>query len=144
MFYKLVFVLFSNFRDLGYNAEGITKTLKTASKVAIDRDLKSLTESIDKVNMNNKPKKSKVSYRKKTIRSKMPLIMLAVFLSLSVGINKYSTKFPTEVAVSNILTIDEAICNPETPETFIDDLSITFRGKTVVIEDVKFRKMNDK
>ena len=88
MFYKLVFVLFKDFKDLGYNAKGITSTLKVAGKFAKDRDLNSLTESIEKVDMTKKDntKKSKISYKRSTIRSKMPLIMLAVFLSFSFGV----------------------------------------------------------
>lgn len=144
MFYKLVFVLFRNFKDLGYNAEGVTKTLKTAGRFAADRDLKSLTETLENANMkDDKPKKSKISYKKKTIRSNLPLIMLAVFLSLSIGVNKYSTNFPEQITVSNISTNREVDCIPKNSETFKSDLIIKFRGKSVVIKDVRYRERNE-
>lgn len=129
MFYKLVFVLFKDFKDLGYNAKGITSTLKVAGKFAKDRDLNSITKSIEKADMtkNDNTKKSKIRYKRSTIRSKMPLIMLAVFLSFSFGIYKYSTNFPTQVAVSNILTESESLCLERSNKKvtyFKDDFSL--------------------
>lgn len=111
MFYKLVFVLFKDFRDLGYNAEGITKTIKTASKVATDKNFKSLTETIDNVNMQNKEtskekQKTKISRKGRTLKSKTPFILLFVFLSFLCGVKKYDTNFNKEIVVSNMLIDD--------------------------------------
>lgn len=145
MFYKLVFVLFKDFKDLGYNAKGITSTLKVAGKFAKDRDLNSLTESIENVDMTKKDntKKSKISYKKNTIRSKMPFIMLAVFISIGLGVHKYSTNFPTEVAVSNILTEGESLREERSTEKvkyFTEDVKFKYKNLCFIVEDVKFKE----
>ena len=150
MFYKLVFVLFKDFKDLGYNAKGITSTLKIAGNFAKDRDLNKLTETIEKVDMtkkDNNTKKSKISYKKNTIRSKMPFIILAVFLSISIGVYKYSTNFPTQVAVSNILTEKESLCAEHSTEKvgyFTEDVKFKYRNFCWVIEDVRFKTVLNK
>ena len=147
MFYKLVFVLFKDFKDLGYNAKGITSTLKVAGKFAKDRDLNSLTESIEKVDMtkNNNTKKSKISYKKNTIRSKMPFIMLAAFLSIGLGVYKYSTNFSTQVAVSNILTEGESLCTEHSTQKVIyrtEDIKFKYKNFCYVVKDVKIKETN--
>lgn len=82
-FYKLVFVLFRDFKDLGFNAKGITETIKTASKVVIHKNLDSVTELLDKqdevedetkdeTKNENKQEdmKKRVKYKNKSLRSK--------------------------------------------------------------------------
>ena len=153
MFYKLVFVLFKDFKDLGYNAKGITETLKVAGKFARDTDLELLTESLnnkleksDMESKNNNIKKSKIRYKKNTIRSKIPFIMMAMFLSIGLGVYKYSTNFPTQVTVSNILTEKESLrdeANSGKITFFTEDVKFKYKNLCYLAKDVKFRKINE-
>ena len=93
-FYKLVFVLFRDFRDLGFNAKGITETFKTASKVVSNRSLEPINEALDKQSINNEENEDnkkesmnkKVKYKKKTLRSKLPTIFIFLIVILCVGL----------------------------------------------------------
>lgn len=98
-FYKLVFVLFKDFKDLGFNAKGIISSIRTASKLVIHKDLDAINraleeqdeskdyiqkDEIDEVDEsslkdnaaeidwenNNKDMNKRVKYRNKTLRSK--------------------------------------------------------------------------
>lgn len=93
IFYKLVFVLFKDFRDLGYNAKGITSTLKAASKIARDKNLDSLTDTIDTMPMKNKVnevKKSKIRYKKNSLGNKVPFVLLLIAMVFSCKTNHFA------------------------------------------------------
>lgn len=47
IFYKLVFVLFKDFKDLGFNSRGIIETAKIATKVISTKNIDALLEEID-------------------------------------------------------------------------------------------------
>lgn len=98
-FYKLVFVLFKDFKDLGFNAKGIISSIRTASKLVIHKDLDAINraleeqdeskdyiqkDEIDEVDEsslkdnaaeidwenNNKDMNKRVKYKNKTLRSR--------------------------------------------------------------------------
>lgn len=46
-FYKLVFVLFKDFKDLGFNAKGIISSIKTASKLVVRKDLDAINRALE-------------------------------------------------------------------------------------------------
>lgn len=98
-FYKLVFVLFKDFKDLGFNAKGIISSIKTASKLVVHKDLDAINraleeqdeskdgiqkDEIDEIEEsslkdnaaeidwenNNKDMNKRVKYKNKTLRSK--------------------------------------------------------------------------
>ena len=46
-FYKLVFVLFKDFKDLGFNAKGIISSIRTASKLVIHKDLDAINRALE-------------------------------------------------------------------------------------------------
>ena len=98
-FYKLVFVLFKDFKDLGFNAKGIISSIRTASKLVVHKDLDAINraleeqdeskdgiqkDEIDEVDEsslkdnaaeidwenNNKDMNKRVKYKNKTLRSK--------------------------------------------------------------------------
>ena len=92
-------------------------------------------------------KQSKISYKKNTIRSKMPFIMLAVFISIGLGVYKYSTNFSTEVAVSNILTERESLRverSTEKVKYFTEDVKFKYKNFCFTVEDVKFKETSNK
>lgn len=45
--YKLIFVLFKNYKDLGFNSKGIIHSVKTVSKIIKDKNLDSIQDLID-------------------------------------------------------------------------------------------------
>lgn len=45
--YKLVFVLFKSYKDLGFNTKGIINSVKAASKIIVDKNLDNLDELIN-------------------------------------------------------------------------------------------------
>lgn len=98
-FYKLVFVLFKDFKDLGFNAKGIISSIRTASKLVVHKDLDAINKAleeqdeskddiwkdeIDEIDEsslrdnaaeidwenNNKDMNKRVKYKNKTLRSK--------------------------------------------------------------------------
>lgn len=83
-FYKLVFVLFKNFRDLGFNAKGLTDSLKTAGKVVTQRSFDPISEVLDESNNENdnneKNMTKKVKYKRRNLRSKLPLVFIFLLL----------------------------------------------------------------
>lgn len=83
-FYKLVFVLFKNFRDLGFNAKGLTDSLKTAGKVVTQRSFDPISEVLDKNNNENDNNEEnmtkKVKYKRRNLRSKLPLVFIFLLL----------------------------------------------------------------
>lgn len=48
-FYKLVFVLFKDFKDLGFNAKGIISSIKTASKLVVHKDLEAINRALEEL-----------------------------------------------------------------------------------------------
>lgn len=46
-FYKLVFVLFKDFKDLGFNAKGIISSIRTASKLVVHKDLDAINRALE-------------------------------------------------------------------------------------------------
>lgn len=83
-FYKLVFVLFKDFRDLGFNAKGLTDSLKTAGKVVTQRSFDPISEVLDESNNENDNNEEnmtkKVKYKRKNLRSKLPLVFIFLLL----------------------------------------------------------------
>ena len=98
-FYKLVFVLFKDFKDLGFNAKGIISSIRTATKLVVHKDLDAIKraleeqdeskdyiqkDEIDEVDEsslkdnaaeidwenNNKDMNKRVKYKNKTLRSR--------------------------------------------------------------------------
>lgn len=88
-FYKLVFVVFKDFRDLGFNAKGLTTSMKAAGKAIVNRDFEPLIQSLDSADDDNdKPqvKKEKVKYKKGSIRNKIPILFIFLFLVSCLGL----------------------------------------------------------
>ncbi len=110
-FYKLVFVLFKDFRDLGFNAKGITDSLKTATKVVTSKSLDPISKAIDKSNDEENKKddqeimNKKVKFKKNTLRSKLPLIFIFL-LSVSCISWKINKQMGSQQAHSIVLTED--------------------------------------
>lgn len=108
-FYKLVFVLFRDFRDLGFNAKGITDSLKTATKVVTSKSLDPISKAIDKSNDEENKKDNqeimnkKVKFKKNTLRSKLP-ILLIFLLSVSCISWKINKQMGSQQAHSIVLT----------------------------------------
>lgn len=112
-FYKLVFVLFKDFRDLGFNAKGITDSLKTATKVITSKSLDPISEVLDKSNDEENKKddqeimNKKVKFKKNTLRSKLPTLLTFVFLlSVSCISWKINEQMSSQQAHSTVLTED--------------------------------------
>ena len=107
-FYKLVFVLFRDFRDLGFNAKGITDSLKTATKVVTSKSLDPISKAIDKSNDEENKKDNqeimnkKVKFKKNTLRSKLP-ILLIFLLSVSCISWKINKQMSSQQAHSIVL-----------------------------------------
>jgi len=107
-FYKLVFVLFRDFRDLGFNAKGITDSLKTATKVVTSKSLDPISKAIDKSNDEENKKddqeimNKKVKFKKNTLRSKLP-ILLIFLLSVSCISWKINKQMGSQQAHSIVL-----------------------------------------
>ena len=116
-FYKLVFVLFKDFRDLGFNAEGITDTLKTATKVVTNKSFDPISEVLDKSNDEENKKddqeimNKKVKFKKNTLRSKLP-ILLTFLLFVSCISWKINEQMSSQQAHS-IVSIEDSL--KETP-----------------------------
>lgn len=110
-FYKLVFVLFRDFRDLGFNAKGITDSLKTATKVVTSKSFDPVSEVLDKSNDKENKKddqeimNKKVKFKKNTLRSKLPLIFIFL-LSVSCISWKINRQMSSQQAHSIVLTED--------------------------------------
>lgn len=110
-FYKLVFVLFKDFRDLGFNAKGITDSLKTATKVVTSKSLDPVSEVLDKSNDEENKKDNqeimnkKVKFKKNTLRSKLPLIFIFL-LSVSCISWKINKQMGSQQAHNIVLTED--------------------------------------
>lgn len=110
-FYKLVFVLFRDFRDLGFNAKGITDSLKTATKVVTSKSLDPVSEVLDKSNDEENKKddqeimNKKVKFKKNTLRSKLP-ILLIFLLSVSCISWQINKQMSFQQAHSIVLTED--------------------------------------
>lgn len=108
-FYKLVFVLFRDFKDLGFNAKGITDSLKTATKVVTSKSLDPISKAIDKSNDEENKKDNqeimnkKVKFKKNTLRSKLP-ILLIFLLSVSCISWKINKQMGSQQAHSIVLT----------------------------------------
>ncbi len=110
-FYKLVFVLFRDFRDLGFNAKGITDSLKTATKVVTHKSLDPISKAIDKSNDEENKKddqeimNKKVKFKKNTLRSKLPILLTFIFLlSVSCISWKINKQMSSQQAHSIVLT----------------------------------------
>ncbi len=131
--YKLVFVLFKDFRDLGYNASGIISTLKAASKIATDQNLDSLTETMNNINNqnmkneNNETKKSKIRYKNGTISSKLPYILMFIFLTFSCSINQ----FAQTVNGYNVPLIVTSILPQEQEITLEQHVKVKWKGEWI-------------
>lgn len=110
-FYKLVFVLFKDFRDLGFNAKGITDSLKTATKVVTSKSFDPVSEILDKSNDEENKKDNqeimnkKVKFKKNTLRSKLPLIFIFL-LSVSCISWKINKQMGSQQAHNIVLTED--------------------------------------
>lgn len=110
-FYKLVFVLFKDFRDLGFNAKGITESLKTATKVVTSKSLDPISEALDK-NSDEENKKDnqeimnkKVKFKRNTLRSKLPIFLIFIFLlSVSCISWKINKQMSSQQVHSTVLT----------------------------------------
>ena len=91
--YKLVFVLFRDFRDLGFNAKGIVDSVKTATKIVSERSLDSVAQSLDEMDKkedngeypDNELQQNKPKRRRSNMRSKIMLILIFVSLSFVLG-----------------------------------------------------------
>lgn len=153
--YKMVFVLFKDFKALGYNAEDMLSTVKVASKVFKDKDLSALTDAIhtvqksedfsvvqvcqaDKVEVEEKvsePKKPKIKYKNKTMGTKLPMVLILLLFTGSSfclpelnSINTVqATEQPTKVKGIPIEAIDL-----EDYENSDNILIIKFKGKSVM------------
>lgn len=112
-FYKLVFVLFRNFRDLGFNAQGIKDSLRVAGRTISQRSFEPIDQILDEniqENVNREEiMRKRVKYKKKTLRSKLPIFLFFFFLvscgGLSVlnKVNRINTeKRPIIIEESNI------------------------------------------
>lgn len=82
--YKMVFVLFKDFKALGYNAEGVLTTVKIAGKVFKDKDLSSLTDAIETVqnseNYDIVKKQPEIESKKIKMKDKLPPMLLVLIL----------------------------------------------------------------
>lgn len=110
-FYKLVFVLFRDFRDLGFNAKGITDSIKTATKVVTNKSFDPISEVLDKSNDEENKKddqeimNKKVKFKKNTLRSKLP-ILLTFLLFVSCISWKINEQMSSQQAHSIVSTED--------------------------------------
>lgn len=111
MSYKLFFVIFKGFQDLGFNAKGWKKAMLLSGKALIDKSIEPFTEELNKEDYNKEPeqldqkdssnkKKSKVKYRG-NVKNKMTIFLL-IFVSSFIAFyatrdNKIST--PQEIVM---------------------------------------------
>ena len=126
-FYKLVFVLFKDFKDLGFNAKGIISSIKTASKLVVRKDLDVINRALEEQDKskddiwkdevdesslrdnaaeidwknNNKDMNKRVKYKNKTLRSKFSVFftfLLAIpYLTVMLNFLSHKEKNYTEV-----------------------------------------------
>lgn len=93
-------MLFKAFKDLGYNSKGIVSTLKTAGKIAKDKNFESLSETLEEVPMektnDNVEKKTKIRYKKSTIGRKLPYVFLLILMTFSCRMNHFAYA-PTKI-----------------------------------------------
>lgn len=87
--YKLVYVLFKDFRDLGFNAEGLKDSLRVTSKAITQRSFEPLGEFLDEDDTDNMNKEEnmtkRVKYKKKTLRSKFPMFLFFFLTFFFIG-----------------------------------------------------------
>ena len=126
-FYKLVFVLFKDFKDLGFNAKGIISSIKTASKLVVRKDLDVINRALEEQDKskddiwkdevdesslrdnaaeidwknNNKDMNKREKYKNKTLRSKFSVFftfLLAIpYLTVMLNFLSHKEKNYTEV-----------------------------------------------
>lgn len=131
-FYKLVFVLFKDFKDLGFNAKGITDTLKTVTKVVKSKNLDPINEILDEQNTINKNNENsskqsmnrRVKYKNKTLRSKLPMIFIFLLVPcFNLQTNSSITNFYTELPEKQIYTV------------YTEDFNSKLNSDTIIINN---------
>ena len=151
IFYKLVFVLFKDFKELGYNAGGLLSTVKIASQVMKDKNLDSLNDAIQTIG-NSKDfevvpivpiveteviKKPKIKYKNNTMNTKLPMVLILMLLitASSFCLPGKGANIPTQQiyeTTNKIKGIPVESVELENYENSDNILIIKFKGKSVM------------
>lgn len=90
--YKLVFVLLKDYRDLGFDTKGVTKSVSTAIKLIERKDIDVILDAIDEYDK-EESKNKKMTKSSKTKRNNTPMILILLFILSCMGLAIYSQSY---------------------------------------------------
>jgi hypothetical protein len=90
--YKLVFVLLKDYRDLGFDTKGVTKSVSTAIKLIKRKDIDVILDAIDEYDK-EESKNKKMTKSSKTKRNNIPMILLLLFILSCIGLAIYRQSY---------------------------------------------------